>query len=422
MQNEFVVLITMIGTFLLATFLIKLPVSLSMIIGAVCGALAGGEGIPLRHLFEGTFVYIDTMLIISTAMIFMKIIERSGALKALNTAVIKRFHKIPAVMLVLLMFMIMFPGMITGSSTAAVLSAGAIVAPILMLMDIPSEKVGAIVAIGAILGMAAPPVNIPAMLISGGVDMPYIGFEAPLLFIIIPCAVFSVLFIGIKHTNNLDYETVKAQLDFETAKKYGFKIYLPILMLILLMVLTRLFPAFIPDLGMPLIFLISAFVGIFTGDKFNVLKTIDSAVKTTIPVLSKLVGVGMFIQIMTLTGARGIIVINCLGLGTALLYLAIIIIIPAFGAVSSYGAASVLGVPFLLALISGNQIITAAALSVIVCTGDLMPPTALSGNYAAQIAGVKYSKVLRHCIIPFAVIVLYALACLIFSKNLGFLV
>ena len=34
--------------------------------------------------------------------------------------------------LVLLMLIIMFPGMITGSSTAAVLSAGAIVAPILL--------------------------------------------------------------------------------------------------------------------------------------------------------------------------------------------------------------------------------------------------------------------------------------------------
>ena len=35
---------------------------------------------------------------------------------------------------------------------------------------------------------------------------------------------------------------------------------------------------------------------------------------------------------------------------------------PAFGAVSSYGAASVLGVPFLLALLdTGDQIVIAAA-------------------------------------------------------------
>ena len=82
-------------------------------------------------------------------------------------------------MLILLMLIIMFPGMITGSSTAAVLSAGAIVAPILLMMGIPAPQTGAILAVGAIMGMAAPPVNIPAMLIAGGVDMPYIGFEGP---------------------------------------------------------------------------------------------------------------------------------------------------------------------------------------------------------------------------------------------------
>ena len=166
-----------------------------MIAGAIVGALVGGEGIPLRHLFEGTFTYIDTVLIIATAMIFMTVIQESGALEALNAAIVTRFYKKPAIMLILLMLMIMFPGMITGSSTAAVLSAGALVAPALILIGIPKANAGAILAIGSIMGMAAPPVNIPAMLISGGVDMPYIGFEGPLFLVTIPCAVFAVLFL-----------------------------------------------------------------------------------------------------------------------------------------------------------------------------------------------------------------------------------
>ena len=95
---------------------------------------------------------------------------------------------------------------------------------------------------------------------------------------------------------------------------------------------------------------------------------------------------------------------------------------PAFGAVSSYGAASVLGVPFLLALLdSGNQIVIAAALSFICSMGDLMPPTALAGNYAAQIVEQKYSKVLRYCAIPFVVCVLYGLVTILKSSALGFL-
>ncbi|MDY4888447.1 MAG: TRAP transporter large permease, partial [Sphaerochaetaceae bacterium] len=63
MDIELICLLAMLGSFLLANLLLKLPVSISMVIGAVAGALVGGEGIPLRHLFEGTFTYVDTMLI-----------------------------------------------------------------------------------------------------------------------------------------------------------------------------------------------------------------------------------------------------------------------------------------------------------------------------------------------------------------------
>ena len=140
MEFELVIFLVMLGVFLLGNFLLKLPVSLSMAAGAIAGALVGGEGIPLRHLFEGTFVYMDTVLIISMAMIFMTVIQKSGALEALNAVIVSRFHKVPAVMLILLMLIIMFPGMITGSSTAAVLSAGAIVAPILLMMGTPAPR------------------------------------------------------------------------------------------------------------------------------------------------------------------------------------------------------------------------------------------------------------------------------------------
>lgn len=415
----------MLGSFLVCNVLFKLPVSLSMAIGAIVGALVGGYGVPVRHLFEGTFTYIDTVLIIATAMIFMTVIQQSGTMSALNAVIVTKFYKVPAIMLILLMLIVMFPAAVTGSSTAAVLTAGSIVVPILGTIGVPKKKIGAIIAIGAVLGMAAPPVNIPALLIAGGVDMPYIGFEKPLFFITIPVAIFTVLLLALKYCKNIDIESLKESLDMETGKQYGFKLYLPILVLVVLLVVCRAFPKFIPNLGMPLTFLISAVVGLFTGKKFNLLHTCKDALKTTIPVLGKLMGVGMFIQIMTLTGARGWIVVSCLGLSTVLLYVAMCIVCPAFGAVSSYGSASVLGVPFLLALVSilpgGNQTVMAAALSCIVCMGDLMPPTALAGNYAADLVKEKYPQVLKYCAIPFVVAILYSITTLLLSGSLSFL-
>ena len=48
------------------------------------GALAAGEGLPLRHLVEGAFTYIDPILIIATAMVFMASLEKSGALGSIS--------------------------------------------------------------------------------------------------------------------------------------------------------------------------------------------------------------------------------------------------------------------------------------------------------------------------------------------------
>lgn len=423
MDIELICLLTMLGVFLISNLLLKLPVSLSMVFGAVAGALVAGEGVPLRHLFEGTFTYVDTMLIISTAMLFMTVVQESGALEALNAAIVTKFYKVPALMLILLMLVIMFPGMITGSSTAAVLSAGALVAPVLLLIGIPKEKAGAIIAIGAIMGMAAPPINIPAMLIGGGVDMPYIGFDGPLFLLTIPCAIFAVLFLGLRYCKSLDIEKLKESFDTEIGKKYGFKLYIPIIVLVVLLVLTKLIPSF-PQIGTCLIFLISAIVGLFTGKKFNFWEKSLKAMETTIPVLAKLMGVGMFIQILTLVGARGWIVVSCLGLGMAFVYIASFTIMPAFGAISSYGAASVIGVPFLLVIIQNtacSDIVVAAILAFTCCLGDLMPPTALAGNYAAQIVGLKYKPVLKNCIIPFLVCIAVAVVCIFNSSALAFL-
>ena len=171
MSIELITFLAMVAVFLLGCFLCKLPVSISMVLSAVAGALVAGRGIPLRHLVEGMFSYVDTIMVIATAMIFMKVIQESGALDAVSCVIIEKFHKLPALMLCLIMIIIMFPGMITGSSTASVLSAGSIMAPVLMMMGVPMLETACILAMGGILGMIAPPTNLPAMVIGAGIDI-----------------------------------------------------------------------------------------------------------------------------------------------------------------------------------------------------------------------------------------------------------
>ncbi len=416
---EFFLLLLMLVLFALAVFLGKFPIGVSLALTSIVTALVAGFGFPLRHLIEGSFAYLDPILIIATAMVFMEVIKETGALGEISRLIIVHLHRFPFWLLTLITLFIMFPGMITGLSTAAVLTTGAIVAPALKQLGIPRVKAGAIISMAALYGMIAPPINVPVMIIGGGVDMPYIGFDLPLLFATIPLAIISTLLLGYRHVKSVDLNKMLADLTRPQIPAHNIRLFLPIIILIVLMVASRVFTNKYVSLGMPLIFIISSLAAFNSGRRFNFFRVCKTAIKTAMPVIGILIGIGMFIQIMSLTGVRGFLIVKAVQLPSFWLYLGIALSLPLFGAISSYGASYVLGVPFLLALLGKNEIIVASALTLIASLGDLMPPTALAGIFAAQVvAEPNYFKILKVCL-PYALLtVLYGIAMILLANVL----
>ncbi len=410
------VFIAMVGTFLLTVFLLRQPVAVSLLAGAVVGAAIAGAGFPLRHFVEGTFVYLDTILIISCAMLFMRGIQASGLLETVAHHLVRTFRNWPTVLLAVMTVFAMSAGMVTGSSTAAVLTTGAIAAQVFASMGLGKARVGALIAMAGLLGMIAPPVNIPVMIIGGGVDMPYEGFNLPLLLLTVPTAILASLWIGWRGIRRVGAES---QLPPSVHGAYGWRLYLPLLLFVGLVVAERSFPTAFPSLGLPIAFLAAYLIAPLCGRRFNPLKTARQAVHDALPILGILAGVGMFIQIMTLTGARGMIVEAFAGLPRSLFYGSIAVSMPLFGAVSAFGSASILGVPFLLNLLGSGVIVTASALSLFASLGDLVPPTALAGLFAAQVVGEKnYVRVLARCAIPALFVIAVAVASLMGAPTL----
>jgi len=410
--------IAMAGVFAIASFGFKQPIGVALALAAIVGALISGNGVPADHLIEGSFGYLDTILIIFAAMIFMKTVQHIGLMESAAAWMIRKFRVLPLRLTMGITVLLMLPGMITGSSSAAVLTAGAIVTPTLLKLGVPPVKAAAAIALIAIYGMTAPPINIPAMIIGGGIDMPYVGFGIPLLICTVPLAIYvSILLIypSLKqHATETGPDVAETELETELTRMSRVpltpRLMLPFFVLAVLLGGERMFPQYAPSLGMPLAFLLAAASGLLVSRDWKPFEAATEAIHDALPIAGILVGVGMFIQIMTMTGVRGFFVVSVLALPAWLLYVGIATSLPIFGAISAFGSATVLGVPFLLALLGRDEIVVGSALSLIAGLGDLMPPTAMAGLFAAQVVGIKnYFSVLKVCVVPAVVTAIWGI-------------
>lgn len=420
MLNPIWLLVIMLGVFLACDLLLHWPRGLALIAAAMAGALAGGEGLPLRHLVEGGFAYIDPILIIASAMVFMGGLEESGALAGISRGLLTGLHRRPLLLIVGITVFIMFPGMITGQSTATVLTTGAIAAPVLMACGIPRPRVGAMIAMSAVYGMIAPPVSLPTMIIGSGVDMPFTGFDLPLAVATFPLAIGVNLGLAGRHLRRIDLESVLPQLGENHAARYGLRLFVPLIVVGVLLVALRVVPAVSSVLRLPMIFLLGAVLCGAAGRRYDMRRSAQRSIRQGLPVMGILIGVGTFIQIMTLVGIRGQLVVATLSLPPAWKLLGASISVPLLGAVSAYGTASVLGVPFLLSFLGQNEIVVGAALSLLSGLGDLMPPTALVGMFTAQVIGEpNYYRVLKHTALPTVLTAVWAALMILLANPLA---
>jgi len=209
-----------------------------------------------------------------------------------------------------------------------------------------------------------------------------------------------------------------AKIPASSYERHKWKLFLPLVVIVVLMVGIRVIPQAIPDIGIPLIFIIGVLSAFGTGEKFNLYRLSREAIREALPIMSILIGVGMFVQIMTLTGVRGYIALGALQLPSALLYIGIAVIMPAFG--SAYAAASVIGVPLVYVFLGRNEIVVTSALSLIAGIGDLMPPPSLLCVFAAQLVGEKnHFKILRESIIPIVAALVVGVLVIIYAEQIG---
>lgn len=409
----------------------KLSVELSMFASALAGGVAGAflKTPPLgelgRHLVEGSFTYLDVILVFFTATLFMTIVNESGGVVYVVRATLRVFGKKRVLVLLVLMVIVLIPGALTGAGSVSLLVVGAPVAMALGRLGVSRKKVAAILFIVAGLSAAAPPVNIWAMILCAGTAIPYVGFEFTLGIPVLILGTFTVLVLGWKKDPGA--AAGPAELPEPPKGMTWWRVLLPFAVFFGLVIAYRAWPFATPIFGLSLEFAVAGAAALLLSPKKIPFLTLarDTA-KRLLPLLATMVVVGMLQQIMTVTGVRGLLSFAVISTPLVLLFFLLPVIIPFSEGILTYGGAAIIGIPLIWFLdsIGFHATVVIAGLSLLWPLGDGLPPTALIGRLSNMVSGYdgSYKEFLKATWLPWLVITAAGMAMIIFSSKLTFLV
>jgi gluconate:H+ symporter, GntP family len=394
------------------------PLPLALLAAALLASLLAGFWMPWRHLVEGGFGLLNLVLALFAGAFFGQAMRLSGAADALAARLFALVGERTLPALLVAGALLFVTGMFVGIAGVAVLAVGVFAVPLLRLAGLANRDVAAFVAVLATCGMVAPPVNVPAMMIADGVNMPFLAFERALLLLAVPTALAAVLHFRIRQLHS----HAPARGVFGAGAAQG---ALTVAMLGLLLTLgfwtiLRVFPQQVPDPAVPIVLVIGALVALPLLDRERLRGLLDGTFGGTPLVLAAvLVTVGVAVQVMTLTGIRGWVVINTLSFPPPWLYVALAGLPIVGGTLTAMGTANVLGVPFAFAFIHQEMILNVAALSAIAALSEFVPPTAIATALACYVADERrLFPVIRASLLPMAFLVLLAVLLLVFAAPL----
>lgn len=431
MTTQILIILAVMVAAYVAAKAAKLSIEIGMFAAAAAGGLAGAFlGTPPlrelgRHLVEGSITYLDVMLVFFTATFFMTIVNESGGVVYAVRATLRVFgrRRVPA--LLALMVIILIPGALTGAGSVSLLVVGAPVAMALTRLGISPKRVAAILFIVAGLSAAAPPVNIWAMILCAGTAIPYVGFEFTLGIPVLLLGSFAVLALGLKKAPGAAAGPV--ELPEPPPGMTWWRVVVPFLVFFGLVAVYRVWPFATPIFGLALEFTLAALAAVLVSPKrIAFLRLAGDTVRRLLPLLATTAVVGMLQQIMTATGVRGLLSYAAISTPLLLLFLLLPVIIPFSEGVLTYGAAAILGIPLIWFLdsIGYHATVVMAGLSLLWPLGDGLPPTALIGRLSTMVSGYQgsYKDFLKATWLPWLVITAAAMAMIIFSSKLAFLV
>jgi TRAP-type mannitol/chloroaromatic compound transport system permease large subunit len=344
--------------------------------------------------------------------------RHGGATDALAELIGPRNH--PFLAMLVAGILLFVTGMFTGIAGVSVLAVGAFSAPLLLRASLSAPVAAGYIALLATLGMVAPPLNVPAMIMADGVNMPFAGFAGSLWVLSLPPALFAL----VTFTRRARLEaTLQAQAS-QRDQREGHPAWLGVAVLATVIGfwgIIRYWPALVFDPSIPFVLFAGGLVGL-CAVRTSAWGDVARATFSGAPLMlaAVLVSAGMLVQIMSLTGVRGWLVITAMSFHAPWIYPALSGI-PLLGSVlTALGTSNSLGVPFAFAFIHQDMILNISALSAIAALSEFCPPTAISTALAAYIVGeTRLWPIIRSALPTLAVLTVLSVLMLMFAPALA---
>lgn len=415
----------------------KISTELSMFLSALIGLavhVLAPQGVDprsplpfvemIRHVVEGSFTYFDVCLTFLTATFFMMLYKESGGVAYIVRCIVRSFHAHRFVCLLFLTILMLVPGAITGSGATTVLTVGSLVGSVLMTMGVSEDRRVALIFLLAAMSAACPPINLWAMMAAAGANMPYVGFGAPLALMSIVGALFSTFWLA-GRGKPIDVEQALKELPEAPAGWNWQRAVIPFAVLIGLILAGRAFPFSFPILGLPLVFMISALsVIVLNPINLRIFAVARQTVENLLGLVGAMVVVGTLIQVLALSGARGLLSLMVVTLPLTVLFATLWIILPLSEGVLQYAVAPLFGVPLIMLfnMLGLDPIVSLSTWSVMWPVGDCLPPTAVVGRAAVMeldYKGSYWGGFVKTALVPMLFILAVCTACMVYSKELA---
>jgi hypothetical protein len=396
------------AAFLVFLRALRWPFPLALAAAAILSGVGGTLEFPFRHLVEGGFGYLNLMLALFAGAWFGQAARQAGLADGFSQGLMRLTRSHALLTLAAVAALLFAAGMFTGLAGVAVLTVGVFAAPVLRRIGLSAHDAAAFIALEATCGMIAPPVNLPAMMIADGVNMPFLNFDRTLLLISVPVALFTVW--RFSRRCGAPDEIDQRETDTGVPVRHALLGAMPLALVLGFWLLLRLFPAQIYDPGVPAVLVVAGLLMLpLLGVRTAGISVQTAFSGTPLYLAAALVAVGMLVQIMTLTGMRGWLVIQPMASASPWLELLLVTLPVLGGVLTSAGTANILGVPFAFAFIHQDMIINVSALSSIAAISEFMPPTAVGAALAGYVVGEDRLLRIAHAALP-SLVLLFAIS------------